>query len=121
MAAAGLSLAELYELPMTGSSTQAYRATLRRLAPLLGGLVVAALVVAVLDLTLVGLPIAIWLTIRWSLLAPAVALDLLDRVEAETPRHNRWTGVAVLGVGAAALAGLLGADPVAVFANHRSQ
>jgi uncharacterized membrane protein YjjP (DUF1212 family) len=47
-------------------------------------------------------------------LEPAVALDLLGRVEAETPRHNHWTGVVVLGVGAAALAGLLGADPVAV-------
>jgi len=57
------------------SATRAYRATLRRLAPLLGGLVLAAFAVAVLDLTIVGLPIAIWLVIRWSLLAQAVALD----------------------------------------------
>jgi hypothetical protein len=57
------------------SATRAYRSTLRRLAPLLGGLVLAAFVVAVLDLTLVGLPIAIWLTIRWSLLAQSVVLD----------------------------------------------
>ena len=28
-----------------------------------------------LDLTLVGLPIAVWLTIRWSLLAQAVVLE----------------------------------------------
>jgi hypothetical protein len=57
------------------SAMHAYRATLRRLAPLLGGLVLAAFAIAVLDLTLIGLPIAIWLTIRWSLLAQAVALD----------------------------------------------
>ena len=57
------------------SALQAYDATRRRLAPLLGGLVLAALAVAVLDLTLIGLPIAIWLAIRWSLLAQAVALD----------------------------------------------
>jgi hypothetical protein len=57
------------------SAMDAYRATGRRLAPLLGGLVLAAFAVAVLDLTIVGLPIAIWLTIRWSLLAQAVALD----------------------------------------------
>jgi hypothetical protein len=57
------------------SATWAYRATWRRLAPLLGGLVLAAFLVALLNLTLIGLPIAIWLTIRWSLLAQAVALD----------------------------------------------
>ena len=57
------------------SARWAYRATARRLAPLLGGLVLAAFIVALLNLTLIGLPIAIWLTIRWSLLAQAVALD----------------------------------------------
>lgn len=57
------------------SAAEAYRATLARLAPLFGGLVLLALVNAVLDLTLVGLPIAVWLTIRWSLLAQAVVLE----------------------------------------------
>lgn len=57
------------------SAATAYRATARRLQPLLGGLVLAALAVAVTNLTLIGLPIAIWLTIRWSLLAQAVAVD----------------------------------------------
>jgi hypothetical protein len=56
------------------SATDAYRATLRELRPLLGGLVLAAFAVAVLDLTLIGLPIAIWLTVRWSLLAQSAAL-----------------------------------------------
>lgn len=57
------------------SATRAYRATWRRLTPLLGGLVLAAFLIALLNLTLIGLPIAIWLTIRWSLLAQAVALE----------------------------------------------
>src|SRR5262249_13168054 len=50
------------------SARDAYRSTLHRLRPLLGGLVLAAFAVAVLDLMLIGLPIAIWLTVRWSLL-----------------------------------------------------
>jgi hypothetical protein len=57
------------------SAAAAYRATARRAGPLLAGLVLAALAVAVVQLTIVGLPIAIWLTIRWSLLAQAVVLD----------------------------------------------
>lgn len=40
----------------------------------------------------------------------AAALARLGRVEAETPRHPRWVAVLVLGVAAACLAGLLGAD-----------
>ena len=57
------------------SAAEAYRATLGRLASLLGGLALLALVSAVFDLTLIALPIAVWLTIRWSLLAQAVALE----------------------------------------------
>jgi hypothetical protein len=57
------------------SAAAAYRATARRALPLLGGLVLAALAVAACSLTLIGLPLAIWLTIRWSLLAQAVALE----------------------------------------------
>jgi hypothetical protein len=92
------------------SAIRAYRATARRLAPLLGGLVLAAFMVALLNLTLIGLPIAIWLTIRWSLLAQAVALD--DTTAAASLRrsgrlvgHHWWktasltvfvTGVALL-------------------------
>jgi uncharacterized membrane protein YjjP (DUF1212 family) len=43
-------------------------------------------------------------------LEPAAALAQLHRVEADTPRHPRWVAVLVLGVAAAGLAGLLGAD-----------
>jgi hypothetical protein len=57
------------------SAAEAYRATAKRWRPLLGGLAIAAVAVVIADLTLIGLPIAIWLTIRWSLLAQAVALE----------------------------------------------
>jgi uncharacterized membrane protein YjjP (DUF1212 family) len=43
-------------------------------------------------------------------LDPASAGALLGRVEADTRRHARWLAVLVLGVAAASLAGLLGAD-----------
>jgi uncharacterized membrane protein YjjP (DUF1212 family) len=42
------------------------------------------------------------------------ALARLHQVEAETPKHAPWLAIALLGVGAAALAGLLGADAGAV-------
>ncbi|HKD94053.1 MAG TPA: hypothetical protein VKB43_05020, partial [Gaiellaceae bacterium] len=57
------------------SAGQAYRAVVKRWRPLLGGLAIATVVVVIADLTLIGLPIAIYLTIRWSLLAQAVALE----------------------------------------------
>jgi hypothetical protein len=69
------------------SAMRAYRATWRRLLPLLGGLVLAAFLVALLNLTLIGLPIAIWLTIRWSLLAQTVALE-----DAGAPGSLRLSG-----------------------------
>jgi uncharacterized membrane protein YjjP (DUF1212 family) len=47
-------------------------------------------------------------------LTPPVALALLRRVEADTPRHPRWLAVVALGVAAAALATLSGADAGAV-------
>jgi uncharacterized membrane protein YjjP (DUF1212 family) len=45
---------------------------------------------------------------------PAAALDQLARVEADTPRHPRGVAILVLGLAAAALAALLGADAGAV-------
>jgi uncharacterized membrane protein YjjP (DUF1212 family) len=45
---------------------------------------------------------------------PATALAQLGRVEADTPRHPRWISILVLGVAAASLARLLGADAGAV-------
>jgi uncharacterized membrane protein YjjP (DUF1212 family) len=45
---------------------------------------------------------------------PATALAWLDRVEADMPRHSRWVAILLLGIAAAGLAGLLGADAGAV-------
>jgi len=102
------------ELDSSGraSAAHAYRETLRRLGPLLGGLLLLALADAVLDLTIVGLPIAIWLTIRWSLLAQAVAVEGESatgslRRSARLVR-NRWWRTASLTVFVTGLALLLG-------------
>jgi len=57
------------------SAREAYRRVVPRLAPLVGYVVVASLVVAVLELTVVGLPVGIWLTVSWSLLAQVVQLE----------------------------------------------
>jgi uncharacterized membrane protein YjjP (DUF1212 family) len=48
--------------------------------------------------------------VRRGELEPATALAQLDRVEADTPRQARAVAILVLGVAAASLAGLLGAD-----------
>jgi uncharacterized membrane protein YjjP (DUF1212 family) len=48
--------------------------------------------------------------VRRSDLEPATALEQLNHVEADTPRHSRWLAVLLLAVAAASLAGLLGAD-----------
>jgi uncharacterized membrane protein YjjP (DUF1212 family) len=47
-------------------------------------------------------------------LTPSAALALLRRIEAETPRHPRWLAVLAIGVAAAGLATLSGADAGAV-------
>jgi len=46
-----------------------------KLRPLVESLLAAAIVVALMSVTVVGLPIAIWLLVRWSLLAQVVVLE----------------------------------------------
>jgi uncharacterized membrane protein YjjP (DUF1212 family) len=53
---------------------------------------------------------AILANVRTGRLDPAAALAALRTVEADTPRHPRWLSAPVLGLAAAALARLLGAD-----------
>jgi uncharacterized membrane protein YjjP (DUF1212 family) len=52
--------------------------------------------------------------VRSGALDAETALGELGRVEADTPRHSRWLAMVILGSAAASLAGLLGADAVAV-------
>jgi len=58
----------------------AYRTALRRTRPLLGGLGIAAAVMFLLNLTAVLIPVAIWLTVRWLLLAQVVELEDVSAV-----------------------------------------
>jgi hypothetical protein len=59
---------------------EAYRLVRPRLWLLLGSLVRAAVVVTVLELTVLGFFVSIWLIVRWSMLAQVVALE-------ERPAH----------------------------------
>ncbi len=85
---------------------QAYRVSLRRAGTLVGGLAVAVVVSTALWVTWFLIPVAIWLAVRWALLAQVVELE--DRTalgslrrSARLVRH-RWLYVASLvGVGSA--------------------
>lgn len=73
-AVSALAMAELDE-GRTITAMGAYRLVRRKVAPLVTALLKAALFVALLSLTVVGLPLAIWFLVRWSLLAQVVALE----------------------------------------------
>jgi hypothetical protein len=99
------------------SVVQAYRLALDSLRPLLGAVLVVAVVVSLLASTIVLVPIAIWLAVRWALVAPVVALERRSRLDAlgrsgSLVRHG-WFKVGslvVVGAAVALLAGpLLGA------------
>ena len=77
------------------SATGAYRAAMGRWRPLSGALLVASVVVAVLSLAIVAIPVAIWLVVRWSLVAQAVQLEGLSgwqalRRSGKLVRHHWW-------------------------------
>ena len=54
---------------------QAYRAAITKLRPLFRGIVVAVVVCLALNLTAVLIPVALWLAVRWLLLAQVVELE----------------------------------------------
>ena len=54
---------------------RAYRLALRRIRPLLGGIAIFVAVWVALTTTAILIPVAIWLAVRWSLLAPVVELE----------------------------------------------
>ena len=74
MAATVRALAEL-DAGHRVSPLRAYRAALDSVRPLLAGLVVAAVIVTILVGTIVLLPIAIALVIRWALIVPVTELE----------------------------------------------
>jgi len=83
----------------------AYRMAFRKIRPLLGGLALAVGAWLVLDATAVLTPVAVWLAVRWMLLAQAVVLE--DRSapgglgRSYALVRGRWLRVASLvGVGA---------------------
>jgi hypothetical protein len=53
----------------------AYRLALRRIRPLLGAIALFVLAWVTLTTTVVGIPVAIWLGVRWALAAPVVELE----------------------------------------------
>jgi hypothetical protein len=57
------------------SARQAYRCIVPHLAPLIAYVVAASVAIAVLELTVVGIPVGIWLTVSWSLLAQVIQLE----------------------------------------------
>jgi hypothetical protein len=105
MAATACALVELDEgRPI--DATSAFRLAAARLRPLLGATALFVLVWVVLTTTAVLIPVALWLAIRWSLLAPVVELEggtgrAALRRSARLVR-GRWLRVAgLVGVGAA--------------------
>jgi hypothetical protein len=88
---------------------EAYRLALRRIRPLLRALAIAVGVWIALTTTAVLIPVAIWLAVRWSLLAQVVEVEDRSGVaslrrSAELVRH-RWLRVASL-VGVSAVVAL---------------
>ena len=104
-AATACALVEIDEGRAIGP-LQAYRVAFRRLRPLTGALAFAVGVCAALAATAILVPVAIWLAVRWSLLAQVVELEERQalaalRRSAELVRH-RWLRVgSLVGVGAA--------------------
>ena len=88
---------------------EAYRLAFHPIGPLLRSLVTAVAVWVVLNMTVVLAPVAIWLAVRWSLLAPVAELEERTvgtlRRSAELVR-GRWLRVASL-VGAGVVLALV--------------
>ena len=85
---------------------EAFSLALQRLRPLLGAIAIFVVLWVVLTTTLFLVPVAIWLAVRWSLLAPVVELE--DRRPLPSLRRSgalvrrRWIKVgSLVGVSAA--------------------
>jgi hypothetical protein len=84
------------------SARAAYRLGLRRIRPLMLSLLMVIVCVALLDLTLIGAVVSVWLVVRWSLLAQASALPDSDvgplRHSARLTKRHWWKTASVSGL-----------------------
>jgi hypothetical protein len=92
------------------SALAAYRLALKRARPLLQALLTTIVIIALLDLTIVGAIIGLWLMVRWSLLAQTAVLDSGPsagplRRSASLTRRHWWKAATVVGL--VAVPGLL--------------
>ena len=111
MAASALALIEI-DAGRPISPLRAYRLAVPYVWSLLGALVIAALVISALLYSLFLLPIAIWLAVRWALIAPVVVLEDRSTVGAlrrsgGLVRHG-WLKTGSLAVAGAMLAIIAG-------------
>jgi hypothetical protein len=86
----------------------AYRLALDSVRPLLGALAIAVIVVSLLTTSVILIPIAVWLAVRWALIAPIVELETHSALGAlrrsgKLVRLN-WLKVATLAIVGGALA-----------------
>ena len=91
---------------------QAYRMAFSSLAPVLGAVVIAVVIVSLLTSSVFLIPVAIWLAVRWALVAPVVTLESVGSVAA-LRRSSRlvrgdWLKVGSLTIVSAAVALVLG-------------
>ena len=104
MAATARALVEL-DAGRTISPLRAYRNSIDSIRPLLGALLLAALVVSACLSTVFLLPVAIWLAVRWALLVPAVELEHRTafaalRRSGRLVSHGWWKVATLIVVGA---------------------
>ena len=105
MAATACALVEI-DAGRSIGAVDAYRIAAAKLRPLLGATALFVVAWVVLTVTTVLIPVAIWLAVRWSLLAPVVELE--SRSPREALRRSaqlvrgRWLRVgSLVGLGAA--------------------
>ena len=106
-AAAARALVEVDEGRPVGP-VDAYRLALDSVRPLLGALAIAVIIVSLLTTSVILIPIAVWLAVRWALIAPIVELETHPALGAlrrsgKLVRLN-WLKVATLAIVGGALA-----------------
>jgi glycerophosphoryl diester phosphodiesterase family protein len=85
----------------TASARAAYRRVLPELRPLLGVALLAAVVIALVSLTSIGVVLSVWLLVRWAFLAQVVVLERRSgrsalRRSSQLVRNNWWRVASLL-------------------------